>query len=254
MSQSGVAPNKLFTVILRDVTARMQVEQVREQLMKQLELLSERLATAQEDEHRKIAYELHEELGQELTTLKFYLQMMVPGTGGAAAKTPQEEALAVAVHATERVRKLVLDLAPPELEDFGLHAALRTYCQRQAAAGRWNLHIDAPKPDVRAPRPVERACFRVLQEGLSNVLHHAKATEVWVHLHQGAEELELEIRDNGIGFDRKAVREEHKREGASLGLFGMQIRAKQVGGSVEIKSTAGAGTVVLAVFPFWIED
>ena len=155
----------------------------------------------------------------------------------------------MAVHATERVRKLVLDLEPRELADFGLHAAVRTYCREQAAAGGWNLHIDAPKPDVRAPRAVERVCFRVLQEGLSNVLHHAQATEVWVHVYQGADKLELWIRDNGIGFDRNALREENRREGRSLGLFGMQIRAKQIGGSVEIKSMAGAGTEVRAVFP-----
>ena len=249
VSRSGISPNKLFTVILRDITERRQAEQMREQLMRQLELLSERLATAQEEERRKIAYELHEELGQELTTLKLYLQMLGPGSGGTEAETHHEQALTVAVHATERVRKLVLDLDPPELADFGLHAAVRTYCQRQAVAGGWNLHIDAPKPDVRAPQPVERACFRVLQEGLNNVLNHAQATEVWVNLHQGADELELWIRDNGIGFDRNAVRADKRREGGGLGLFGMQIRAKHVGGSVEIKSTAGAGTEVRAVFP-----
>jgi PAS domain S-box-containing protein len=249
VSQSGISPNKLFTVILRDITERRQAEQVREQLMRQLELLSERLATAQEEERRKIAYELHEELGQELTTLKLYLQMLGPGSGGTEAETHHEQALTVAVHATERVRKLVLDLDPPELADFGLHAAVRTYCQRQAVAGGWNLHIDAPKPGVRAPQPVERACFRVLQAGLNNVLNHAQATEVWVNLHQGADELELWIRDNGIGFDRNAAREDKRREGGGLGLFGMQIRAKHVGGSVEIKSTAGAGTEVRAVFP-----
>ena len=181
--------------------------------------------------------------------MKFYLQLLGPGSGGAQAVSPHEEALAVAVHATERVRKLVLDLEPPELADFGLHAAVRTYCERQAVTGGWNLHIYAPKPDVRAPRPVERACFRVLQEGLSNVLNHAQATEVWVDLHQGGDELELGIRDNGIGFDRNAVRDDNKREGGSLGLFGMQVRAKQVEGSVEIKSTVGAGTEVRAVFP-----
>src|SRR5471030_1618920 len=222
---------------------------MRERLVRQLELLSERFATAQEEERGNIAYELHEELGQELTTLKLYLQMIAPGSSGTAADAPREQALAVAVHATERVRKLVSDLEPRELEDFGLHAAVRTYCRAQAVAGGWNLHIDAPTPDVRAPRAVERACFRVLQEGLSNVRYHAQATELWVNVHQGADELELRIRDNGIGFDRNALRDENRREDGSLGLFGMQIRAKHVGGSVEIKSTAGAGTEVRAVFP-----
>jgi signal transduction histidine kinase len=178
-----------------------------------------------------------------------YLQMLAPGSANAGTETPHQEALAVAVHATERVRKLVLDLEPRELADFGLHAAVRTYCREQAAAGGWKLHIDAPKPGIRAPREVERACFRVLQEGLSNVLHHAHATEVWVHVYQAPDELELCIRDNGIGFDRDAIGEAERRGGRGLGLFGMQIRAKQFGGSVEIESTVGAGTEVRAVFP-----
>lgn len=124
------------------------------------------------------------------------------------------------MRATERVRNLVLDIEPLELADFGLDSAVRTHSQRQAVAGGWTLHVDAPKPDVRVPQPVERACFRVLQEGLSNVLHHAKATEVWVRVHQGVSQLELEIHDNGIGFDSNAFHEEKPREGASLGSVG----------------------------------
>ena len=249
VSQSGNSPNKLFTVILRDISERKQAEVVQEQLMRQLELLSERLTTAQEDERGNIAYELHEELGQELSALKLYLQILGPGSGGTQAETQQKEALTVAMHATERVRKLVLDLEPPELASFGIQAAARTYCQLQAAAGAWNLHIDAPRPDVRAPRGVERACFRVLQEALSNVLHHAQASEVWVCVHQDPDVLELSIRDNGIGFDHSAAGEGNRPEGARLGLFGMQIRAKHAGGSVEIESKPGAGTDVRAIFP-----
>ena len=249
VSQSGVSPNKLLTVIVRDITERRQAEQVREQLVRQLESLSARLATAQEEERRQIAHELHEELGQELTTLKLYLQMLAPGSEGVEAGTPHDQAIAVTVHAMERIRKLALDLEPPELAAFGLYAAVRAYCQQQLVGRRLKLHIDAPKPDVRAPRPIERACFRVLQEALSNVLQHARASEVWVELRQGAAELELTIRDDGSGFDRNAIREDIRREGGSLGLLGMQIRAKPVGGAVEIKSAPGAGTEVRAVFP-----
>jgi len=249
VSQSGNAPNKLLTVLLRDITERRQAEQLREQLNRQLESLSQRLATAQEEERGRIAYELHEELGQELTTLKYYLQARESGSGSMEAGSPNNEALAMVAHATKRVRKLVLDLEPPELTEFGLYSAARTYCQLQAVAGGWNLHLDAPKPEVRAPRAVERACFRVMQEGVSNVLYHAKASEVWVSVLQGGDKLELAIRDDGIGFDPNAVREDKEHQGGSLGLFGMQIRAKRVGGSVEVKSTPGGGTELLAVFP-----
>lgn len=248
VSRSGISPNKLFTVMLRDITERRQAEQMREQLMRQLELLSERLATSQENERRKLAYDLHEDVGQQLVALKFYLQMTEPGSGGTQTHPPRDEALSVAVHATKRVSELVVDLEPQELEAFGLHAAVRAYCQRQALAGGWTLHIDAPKPDVRAPSPVERACFHVLQDSLSNVLQHAKATEVWVDLRHAADQLELVIRDNGIGFDRNTVGGDGRAE-SSLGLFAMRMRARQVGGSVQIKSAPGEGTEVRAVIP-----
>lgn len=249
VSMSGSGMHTLLTVILRDITARRQAEQVREQLTRQLESLSERLAVAQEAERGKIAFELHEELGQELSTLKLYLQMLSPESSGNDAENPHKEALTLAVHATERVRKLVLDLEPPELTHFGLYAAVRTYCERQTEASGWELHLEAAKPVVRAPRSVERACFRLLQEGLSNVMSHAQASEVWVRLHQDAEHVELWIRDNGVGFDYEGNSERNSGEGGSLGLFGMQIRARQAGGSVQIKSAPGTGTEVLAVFP-----
>jgi PAS domain S-box-containing protein len=249
VSQSGISPNKLFTVILRDITERRQVEQVREQLTRQLELLSERLATVQEDERRNLAYELHEQLGQELATLQIYLETLGTSDGGIEAQRHRGDARALTGQALERVRKLVQDIAPPQLEELGLYAAVNAYCQRQAAAGGWKMHIDAPKPDVRPPRAVERACYRVLQEALSNVLGHAQASEVWVHLHQDAEELELGIRDDGIGFDSSAVGDEHRQVSGWLGLFEMQMRAKQAGGRLQIESSPGAGTEVHAVFP-----
>lgn len=248
VSQSGIAPGNLFTVVLRDVTVRRQAEQARAQLMQQLEALSERLAVSQEEERRRIAYELNEELAQELMTLKLYLGMIGNGSGGTTSNVPRDEAQSMVVHAAERVRKLVQNLEPPELVELGLDAAVRTYCRQQAEAGGWNLNLNAPKPAVRLPRAVEQACFRLVQEGLSNVLSHAHASEVWVDLHRHGNQLELVLRDNGVGFDRNAAGDDNKR-GGGLGLFGMQVRAKQAGGSVEIDSTPGTGTVVRAVFP-----
>jgi PAS domain S-box-containing protein len=248
ISQVGISSKKLYTAILRDVTERKKAEQAREQLIKQLELLSKRLTLDQEENHRKIAHKLHEELGQELTVLRLFLQMMEPNGADAGAKNPRDEALAVAAQTMERLRNLVMDLAPPELDDLGLHSAVRSLCRRQAGTGGWSLHIDAPKPDARAPLLVERACFHVLQEGLRNVLKHAKATEVWVHLHHSANEIELKVRDNGVGFDCDLACAFDTREGTHLGLFGMQNRAKQAGGVVEFKSKVGIGTEIRAVF------
>jgi PAS domain S-box-containing protein len=249
VSQSGIPPNGLFTVILRDITERRQAEQVREQLTRHLELLSERLATVHEDEHRDMAYELHEQLGQELATLQIYLGILGSGDGGTHAQGYRDDALALTRQAIERVRKMVRNIDPSPLEELGLYAAAVAYCRQQTAAAGWKMHIDAPRPDMRPPRAVERACFSVLQEALNNVLRHAQASEVWVHLHQDAEALELGIRDDGIGFDAGAVGDEHGQGSWWLGLFGMQTRVKQAGGRLQIESSPGAGTEVYAVFP-----
>jgi signal transduction histidine kinase len=147
------------------------------------------------------------------------------------------------------VRKLVLELEPRELHDLGLAAAVRIYCQQKAAAVGCNIHVNAPKPDVRAPGPVERACFRLLQDCLGNVLHNANAIGLWVHLHQDAIKLELVIRGSGIEFDRDVAREGGSRDGGSIDVFGMQIRARQAGGTVEIASAPGGGAEIKAVFP-----
>ena len=248
VSQSGSPPNQLFTVILHDITERRQAEQERERLTGQLELLSERLATAHEAQRGKVAHELHEDLAQELMALKLYFQLITPQKEDQQAEQHRKDALAVVVQATERIRRMVMTLEPRELSTFGLQAAVNSYCRDQAAASGWTLHIDAPRPEVRAPCAVEKACFHVLHEGLNNVLQHARATQVWVEVRQGPGELELVLRDDGVGFEYTPANERRKRAGANLGLFGMQRRAQQAGGSIAIESSEGAGTELRAVF------
>ena len=247
VSRSGTSPDMLYTVILRDITERRKAEQAREQLMRQLELLTERLATVQDDERRKIAYELHEGVGQELTTLQMYVQILGNRGNGTQVDAHRAEALAVIAQAIERVRKLVRDLDPVELENLGLYAAIRRQCNRQATVGRWTMHLHATKPEARAPRSIERACFHVLDEALTNILRHARATEVWVEFDQDEDRLELRIRDDGAGFDRNALRDADQRQG--LGLLAMEQRVAQQGGRLEITSSSGGGTEIHAVFP-----
>ena len=248
VSQSGIAPNQLFTVILHDITERRQAEQERERLTAQLELLSERLAAARDAERGKTAHELHEDLAQELMTLKLYFQLLKVESGNQQADQHRKDALTVVAHATERIRRMVMNLEPQELTTFGLQSAVNSYCREQATTADWILHINAPRSEVRAPCLVEKACFQILQEGLNNVLRHAKATQVWVAVHQVAGELELVLRDDGIGFDHTPTDERRKRVDSKLGLFGMQRRATQAGGFITVESRVGAGTELRAVF------
>lgn len=249
VSRSGSDDGKQFTVVLRDISERVRVEEARDRLSRQLELLGAWRARSQDAERRQVAFELHEDLGQELAALRLYLQALRPERDGTQADTDHDEALSITKQAMERIRRLVLELYPRELDEFGLGAAVRLYCQAAAVSGGWQLTIDVPEPKARAPIMVERACFRILQAGLDNVLLHAKASEVWVQLHPRADTLELVLSDNGIGFDPKAVEDDHADEDGSVGIIEMQMRARRVGGSVEIKSAPGEGTEVRAIFP-----
>ncbi len=230
-----------------DITMRKQAETERTHLMNRLESLNEQLLTAQEDERRSIAFELHEQLGQELTTLRLHLQMLKEQVDSAASGTHLDAALMLAGRALGRARKMSMDLAAPLPEDCGLNTALRRHCLQQAAATGWVMKIDVPEHEVSPLPEVAKACFRVTQEALTNVMRHAHAKTVWVSLRQSAHKLTLIVRDDGIGFDSTAVLGSEKWNG--LGCFGMLQRTRNAGGNLEIHSTPGAGTTVSAIFP-----
>jgi signal transduction histidine kinase len=151
-------------------------------------------------------------------------------------------------HTLERVRQLSLSLRPPQLDDLGLAAALRSHLDRQARVAGLQAHFEAEDaPPALAP-DAETACFRVAQEAINNVLRHARARNLWVRLFTAGGRLAISVRDDGRGFDLDAVRA-RAANGASLGLVGMEERMALAGGSFELRSTPGQGTVLLATFP-----
>jgi PAS domain S-box-containing protein len=203
-----------------------------------LELLSRRLLTVQEEQRRRVAIELHDELGQILTAVKIDLQ-----------STPAKLADAVenVDRAMKTVRDLALELRPAMLDDLGLAAALRWYADRFAQQTGVTMHIAIEEVcDLTFERAT--SCFRVAQEALTNIARHAAAKNVWLDLHRAPSALELSIRDDGMGFDVDAARE-RAAHGASLGIVGMQERASLAGGTIEIRSTPGKGTEIRARFP-----
>jgi len=212
----------------------------------QLKALSRRLLTAQEEERRRLAVELHDELGQVLTAVKINLASLERLSGAAAAPAHLRDAIASVDRAMETVRDLALDLRPSVLDDLGLPAAVRWYVDRFARATHIEAHLSIDAIPHLAPE-LETACFRVAQEALTNVARHAHARNVWVDLHLVAGALDLRIRDDGIGFDAGVARE-HAVGGASMGLLGMQERVALLGGEHELLSVPGGGTEVRVRF------
>src|SRR5207253_7364849 len=131
-----------------------------------------------------------------------------------------EESVALVDRLLEQVRSLSLDLRPSLLDDFGLVAALRWYVERLAQRSGLDVSLVANPLESRLSAELETAWFRIAQEALTNVVRHARARRATVELSQRGGELELLIRDDGVGFDVRAARKGAGR-GASLGLLGM---------------------------------
>jgi two-component system sensor histidine kinase UhpB len=237
---------RLDAALREEAGAHKRAEQSLDQALTRLQALSEHLTRSQEEQRRAIAFELHEQSGQELSTLMIHLQILESHCSSKEAQTQLQHARAIAVQALRRVRTMSLDLHPPQLDELGLYIALRAHCMQQAEVAGWNMHFEAPESAERPHRDVEIACFRVVQEALTNVAQHALATEVWVSLRRNNGELQLSVRDNGLGFDKGNI--SARGEHAGFGLIAMAERVRQVGGHMEIKSNPGTGTEIQVRF------
>jgi signal transduction histidine kinase len=208
--------------------------------------LARRLLTAQEEERRHLAVELHDELGPVLTAVKINLQSLERMSGGAPAPAHLQEAIASVDHAMQDVRDLALDLRPSVLDDLGLTAALRWYVDRFARGLRADVRVSVDPVPPLEPE-LQTAFFRVAQEALTNVARHARARHVWLELKVQPDWIELVVGDDGTGFDVGTARE-RALGGLSMGLLGMQERVSLVGGEFEIRRREEGGTEVRARF------
>jgi PAS domain S-box-containing protein len=206
----------------------------------ELRALSRRLLLVQEEERRKLALELHDEIGQVLTGLTFQL-----AAGRGQSEAALAEANATVEKLTEQVRQLALDLRPQVLDRYGLLAAVRWYVERYQATTSITVHLrEQDVAHQRYPAEVEIAAFRVVQEALTNVARYAGVDAAWVTLFCNGSLL-LVIHDQGQGFDPEQYRE-------SSGLGGMRERVELLGGSFELETTPGEGVHITAEFP--LED
>ncbi len=213
-----------------------------------LQALSRRLVEVQEIERRRLAHELHDEIGQTLTAVKINLQALQRREDMAGVEPYLKDSIEVVEHALQQVRNLSLDLRPSLLDDLGLVATLRWYVDRQAQRGGFAAQLITDPLEIYLPPELETTCFRVVQEALTNIMRHSKAHNVCVELHQREAELALRVCDDGVGFDVQTALDE-AMGGASLGLLGLQERIWQVGGQVDIRSAPGGGTDIQARLP-----
>ena len=238
---------RLVLVAHVDITKRKLAEKAVRDLADRLRVVSRRVVEVQEAERLHIARELHEELGQVLSAINLDLHS-VKGVCDAAAWPRIEQCIQNVVQAATRVRELSLDLRPSMLDHLGLATTLRWYADRQAQRAGFTIHFDVESAAIPLPAKLTNACFRVVQEALTNVKRHGRARHVWVALRQTSDMLELAVRDDGVGFEPDTVLNAAAR-GEGLGLLEMQDRVEQLGGRADIQSQPGRGTSIRIRLP-----
>jgi signal transduction histidine kinase len=207
--------------------------------------LLRKVITAQEDERKRVARELHDETTQALAALLMRVDRAVEAVR--AGTTPAlDELRALAERALADVHRLILDLRPSVLDDLGLASAVRWYADRALTARGVAVRCEFGElPPLSAE--LETALFRICQEALSNVARHAQASHVLVELRAEGGRLCIDVEDDGVGFDQAAAAGRERRP--HWGLLGIQERASLLGGVARFDSSPGAGTRVEVRIP-----
>lgn len=231
-----------------ELVKEMESHAIAEQM--RIDLLG-RLVTSQEDERRRIARDLHDQLGQRLTALRLKLASLNDVAGENEILTPKINRLQeIALRLDAEVSYLAWELRPSALDDLGFVPAVAAF------VNEWSRHFEIPAdfqsakiPKRRFGRQTEIHLYRIAQEALNNIAKHAEATRVSVVLEKRDDRMILIIEDDGKGFfpGRLAVPE---RSGRGLGLLGMKERAALIGGDLEIESAPGYGTTIFVRVPF----
>ncbi|OYU45605.1 MAG: hypothetical protein CFE44_06605 [Burkholderiales bacterium PBB4] len=239
--------SRFFVGFVRDITARKLAERASLHATRHIKSLSARLLSAQETERRRLALEMHDDLGQTLTAIKITLQTRALTQSQTDGADPQGT-IAMIDAAIKSVRQMALVLRPTMLDDLGLASALQWLAEQTSSTSGIQVTVQGDWGDLRLPGDVETACFRVVQEALTNVQRHAAAKSVHITLTRSNGGVEVCVADDGRGFDAPA-KFALARQGHSLGVLGMKERAELLGGSLSIESAPGAGTSVCLLLP-----
>jgi len=202
--------------------------------------LLRQVITAQEDERKRLARELHDETCQTISALAMRLETAAASLPPGADNGPLLEARALAVRTLEELHRLIYDLRPSVLDDLGLWSAIAWYADRQLTQHGVAVRCEFNDVEGRLPALVETALFRVVQEAISNIAKHAHAEQVLIQCGISRDVLTIEIEDDGDGFDLTQVRRP-KDEGHGWGLLGITERVEAIGGSVDIDTAPGQG-------------
>jgi signal transduction histidine kinase len=238
------ADRRELTARVRTITRLNRYRMLMEQ-RENIRLMAERVVAAQEEERQRLSRELHDDLGQALTTQLLALHNLQEDLS-LPVETMFERLQVLYEQSYEifvKIRRLARDLRPPVLDALGLKVAMETYCTEFSR--RTHLPVifeaDGSLPDL--PDPYNITLYRTLQEALTNVVKHARASQVWVDLSVEEDTVNLTVQDNGSGFTKE------KSKSNGIGLAGLRERITIAGGTLNISSAPKRGTILSAQFP-----
>lgn len=209
--------------------------------------LLERLMASQEDERRRIASDLHDGLGQELTSILLRARVLGQITEEPRVRESAESIREIAASALDGIRRVVRETRPPVLDDIGLEAAIERQGRDLAEASGIAIGLKwLAAPGVRWHPDTETALYRIVQEAVVNAVKHSGARHIDVAIREEDGRITVSVADDGTGFGVKGVLEGQRRP---FGLLNMRERAAQVGGTVTFHGTEGRGSTVTVVVP-----
>jgi PAS domain S-box-containing protein len=235
----------VYTIILRDVTERLQVQEKLSRSHAQLRQLSSALQTVREEERAHIARELHDDLGQLLAALRMDLTLLqkaeVGGERGARLISTMEDNLLTAITS---LRRIATNLRPRALDEGGLYFALQGLRDEFVARHAIPCALFADEAELRLDDALSTAIFRIVQEALTNIARHANASTVTMTLYRIDGQLLISIRDDGKGITPADLEKAH-----SLGLIGMRERVWGLNGEITVSGDEPPGTRIDIVLP-----
>ncbi|MFT3846831.1 MAG: PAS domain S-box protein [Lacibacter sp.] len=239
--------NGKFLAFVREITLRKKAEKDLQDSYAAIRTLSSHLQNIREEERAYIAREIHDELGQQLTVLKLdlsWLQRKISNVTEEAVTLRIDEMLKLLNETVNSVRRISSSLRPSLLDDIGLVAAVEWQLQEFEKRTGVNTYFVSNETSYEMPSVTATGLFRIIQESLTNITRHARATEVNISLFINDQVISLNISDNGIGFDP-----ENNINNKTFGVLGMQERTLAMGGVFKIRSVKGKGTTVEVEVP-----
>ena len=237
---------QLVVQMSHEVEDRLAVEKELRKKEREFRGLSRKLLTLQETERARISRELHDQLGQDFTAVRFSLELLRRKLAPAVDESI-DETIQLVNQSIDHVRGLAMELRPSLLDHLGLEAALRWNADRIRSHSPVAVTFESNNHGPRFSPSIEAASFRIAQEAMTNAVRHAQARSIVIRHENTANDLTVSVDDDGGGFDVPA-RIQDASPSSGLGLLGMRERAEDNGGELTIESKPGHGTKVQVVF------